>query len=794
MKPVGLATFLACAAVARCGVSTPFLVNPCLNTSFSFSKMPWCDPTLPIDQRISDMLSRMTLDEKIGSLRDKAVAIDSLGLPAYNWWSEATHGVADMRKDWRTPWTTSFAFPITTSMSFNRTLWRKTGEQIGREARALMNAGNAYSTFWAPVVNLARDPRWGRNIETPGEDPYLSGEYATEFVKGFQESPDDPYHLQASACCKHYVANEMESSNVAGVHWDRHHFNANITTQDLVDSYMAPFQACVEKGRVSSLMCSYNAVNGVPSCASPWLLQDIARDAWGFDGYITSDCDADADVLNSHHFTKTPEETVRDVLRAGTDSDCGSFVVKYARSALDKGLISEVDIDGRLAMLFKVRMRLSHFDPLGPLNRIPTADVCSDYGKDLAREGVGQAAALLKNENGRLPLDATSLKSVAVIGPNANLSQKINSYYGPHNPCELKYWSMVDAIQQYVAQTTTALGLPSVASNDTSGTAAAVRLAAAADAVVLVLGTDLDMAREGLDAVDIAVPAGQRALLRAVAGSAKQPVVVVTLTAVPLDLTEWLADPKVGAILHVGQPAVQTLGVGDVLFGKRVPAGRLVQTIYPASYASQVSIFDFNMRPGPSVWPRPDCPKSEYGHCPLGTNPGRTHRFYTGRPVLPFGFGLSYTSFRYEVVQAPASLSLAPLGPLLAGSRHGFLSSRASAAIGPAARYSVTVTNTGSTDADDVVLGFLVPPEAGRNGIPLQVLFGFERVHVPAGESRTVDLYPTWTDFTHVDTGGRRGALPGLYEVRFGLRWPGAGSMGSARRALAAHLEPELVV
>merc|ERR1719420_1168506 len=221
----------------------------------------------------------MTLDEKVGALGTGGNPIDSLGLKPYNWWSEASSGVASGRNTR----TTKFAFPITTGMSFNRTLWQLTGRQIGREARAEMNAGNGYSTFWAPVVNLAREPRWGRNIEVPGEDPYLTGEYAEHFVKGFQEAPEDPGHIQASACCKHYVANEMDGTTQKdGEHHDRNHFDEKISMQDLVDSYMKPFQACVEKGRVSSLMCSYNAVNGVPSCANPWLLQEVARDAWGF--------------------------------------------------------------------------------------------------------------------------------------------------------------------------------------------------------------------------------------------------------------------------------------------------------------------------------------------------------------------------------------------------------------------------------------------------------------------------------------------------------------------------------
>lgn len=183
--------------------------------------------------------------------------------------------------------------------------------------------------------------------------------------------------------------------------------------QDLVDSYMRPFQACVEKGRVSSLMCSYNAVNGVPSCANDWLLQTVARDNWGFDGYITSDCDADADVYKSHHYTSTPEEAVKAVLNAGTDIDCTSFVPTYAQSALDKGLISVQDIDERLKMLFRVRMRLSHFDPKGPLDYIPASAICSDYAMQLSHDAVQQSASLLKNMEQTLPLQKDRVGTVA---------------------------------------------------------------------------------------------------------------------------------------------------------------------------------------------------------------------------------------------------------------------------------------------------------------------------------------------------------------------------------------------
>jgi beta-glucosidase-like glycosyl hydrolase len=678
-------------------------------------------------------------------------------------------------------------------MSFNRTLWNLVGRQIGAEARAMMNAGNGYSTFWAPVINLAREPRWGRNIETPGEDPLLTSDYAEWFVKGMQDAPEDPGHIQASACCKHYVANEMESTTQPdGEHNDRQHVDTTVSMQDLVDSYMKPFQACVEKGRVSGLMCSYNAVNGVPSCANDWLLTTVARDNWGFDGYITSDCDADADVYNSHHYTKTPEEAVRAVLRAGTDVDCTSFVPQHAEAALFKGLITEADIDERLKNLFRVRMRLSHFDPVGPLDKIPMEAICSDYAQELSFDGARQSATLLKNENSALPLERATVGTVAVIGPNARLSKSDAGYYGPKSVCGQHFWTLVDALAQGgKVKTVTTGAIPSVLSENQSGIPAAVEMARSADTVVLAMGTDLTWAREGQDATNISFTDAQSSLIAQVSAAAKKPVIVVVQTAVPLDLSGVLSNKKVGAVLHLGQPSVAVLGVGEVLYGDKAPAGRTIQTVYESSYQDQISIFDFGMRPGPSTFARPDCTEQP-SKCPRGSNPGRTYRFYTGKPVVPFGFGLSYTSFSYSLASQPRAISLAPLEALLAetaASGHQFVRSEASQRHGLSAswrtqvEYSVNVTNHGKMDADDVVLGFITPPEAGKNGVPLKQLFGFERVHVKAGETVTVSLYPDLTDFAQVAADGKMSAAPGEYRVHFGVQETHRHGMGYVEAA-----------
>ena len=305
--------------------------------------------------------------------------------------------------------------------------------------------------------------------------------------------------------------------------------------------------------------CTDNAVNGVPSCANDWLLTEVAREEWGFDGYVTSDCDADNDVVFSHHFTDDPNQGVADVLKAGTDVDCGGFVGKYVASALGNGTITEADIDERLAKLFRVRMRLAHFDPIGPLSTIGADDICNQYSFDLSQDGPAQSSALLKNTAKALPLEASSVGTVAVIGPNANLSESDSGYYGPHNTCAEKpgekgppkYWTLVDAVQKYASKVVSDVAIPNVLSNSTDGIAAAVAMAKSADTVVLGVGTDLSWSAEGHDAKTITFTDAQLQLISQCAEAAKKPIIVVIFTATPLDITPFKDNAKVAAILHV---------------------------------------------------------------------------------------------------------------------------------------------------------------------------------------------------------------------------------------------------
>ncbi len=490
---------------------------------------------------------------------------------------------------------------------------------------------------------------------------------------------------------------------------------------------------------------------------------------------VTSDCDADSDVFFRHNYTRTPEETVQAILRAGADVDCGKFMKTYAPTALAGGQITQTDIDTVLTRLFRVRIRLAQFDPPGVLATIGVDQICSDYARELARDGVRQSAVLLKNDRATLPLDAKSVKSVVVIGPALNITDTV-LYYGGL-PCDNATHSVMDAITQHGVATTFLPGVPDVGSNDTSGVAAAAAAAAAADVVVLAVGSDLLLEREAHDRTVTNFSDGQLALIAAVAAAAKGPVVALLFGGGATDVTP-LMIPTIEAVLWLGQPSVQVVGAGDVLFGKTLdgrpvaPAGRMTQMIYPASYVDAVSMFDFGMRPGPSAWPP-------------GTNPGRTYRFYTGAPVVPFGFGLSYTTWSYAPFNPPGAVSLAAVRAAAgAHAATGVIGHIPAGLKANAVDFFVNVTNTGAVDSDDVVLGFLVPPGAGVDGTPLQELFGFERVFVPAGQTVTVYLGAQGVRFTQAGKDGVRRALAGEYKVRFGVRETAAGGGGFAETKL----------
>ncbi|KAG8503898.1 hypothetical protein CXB51_001855 [Gossypium anomalum] len=653
---------------------------------------PFCKPTLPINQRVQDLISRLTLEEKISQLVNSAPPIPRLGIPEYEWWSEALHGVAyfpglhtGMSLNGTIQSATSFPQVILTAASF---------DAVGREARAVYNAGQATGmTFWAPNINIFRDPRWGRGQETPGEDPVVTGKYAVSFVRGIQgdtfEGGKLGHHLQASACCKHFTAYDLD--NWKGV--NRFVFNAKVSLQDLADTYMPPFRSCIEEGKASGIMCAYNRVNGVPNCADYNLLSKTARAQWGM------------------------------------DVNCGNYLKNYTKSAVVKTKLPISEIDRALHNLFSVRMRLGLFDgnPLQqPFGKIGPDQVCSQEHQNLALEAARNSIVLLKNTYRLLPFSKAKTTSLAVIGPNANSAKTLlGNYAGP--PC--KTVTPLQGLQRYVKDIRYHPGCNAV-NCSYALTDQAVKVAKGAEYVVLVMGLDQTQEREELDRVDLVLSPKQQNLISILARAAKNPVVLVLLSGGPVDISFAKNDKHIGSILWAGYPGeAGGLALAEIIFGDHNPGGRLPVTWYPQSFV-KVPMTDMRMRPEPS---------SGY--------PGRTYRFYQGQKVFEFGYGLSYSNYSYEflpVVQNKVYLNHQIKSPKAELENSNALKHVPVSEIGTELcrkRIPVTVRaqNHGDMGGRHPLLLFVRSEKAG-NGRPEKQLVGFQSVILNAGERADVEF------------------------------------------------------
>ncbi|WOL19415.1 putative beta-D-xylosidase 7 [Canna indica] len=708
----------------------PFLVSPltppfaCDPANSSIQKLDFCKTTLPIDKRVDDLISRLTLQEKTPQLGDIAPAIPRLGIPAYKWWSEALHGVSSWGRGIHFNGTihsaTNFPQVILTAASFNPQLWYRIGQAIGIEARAIYNMGQAEGlTFWSPNVNIFRDPRWGRGQETPGEDPTTASKYAVSFVRGLQGdsfSGGRSPQLKTSACCKHYTAYDLDNwkGNV------RYTFDARVTDQDMEDTYQPPFRSCVKEGQASCIMCSYNRVNGVPTCADYNLLSKTTRGLWGFDGYIASDCDSVALIYGADGYAKSAEEAVADVLQAGMDMNCGDYVQKYAISAVQEKKLSENDINRALHNLFSLRMRLGFFNgnPIyQDLGNISANQVCSKEHQDLALEAARDGIVLLKNRAIVLPLSRSKVRSIGVVGPNANIGYKLlGNYGGP--PCEVI--TPLDALKSYVSNTRHVAGCATTACASTSINEA-VKLARSVDYVIIFMGLDQDLEREDLDRVDLVLPGKQQRLISSVARAARRPIILVLLCGGPVDITFAKSDRRIGAILWAGYPGeAGGLAISQIIFGDHNPGGRLPVTWYPQEFTT-VPMTDMRMRADPS---------SGY--------PGRTYRFYTGKPVYRFGYGLSYSTYSYEFKAKAGSRiylnSSMSLQKTTSDNQSYEIKSLGSIACRKL-KFSavVSVKNHGPMAGKHPVLLFSRWPTV-EHGRPMKQLIGFKNVHLEAGQ------------------------------------------------------------
>ncbi len=659
-------------------------------------------------QQARELVAQMTLEEKAGQLRYDAPAIPRLGVPAYNWWSEALHGVA------RAGTATIFPQAIGLAAMFDDALLEKLGDVAATEGRAKYNAYAAEEdrdifkglTFWSPNINIFRDPRWGRGHETYGEDPYLTARLGQAYVRGLQG--DGPV-MKSAACAKHFAVH-------SGPENLRHRFNAEATPKDMAETYLPAFEACVVNAGVEAVMGAYNRTNGEPCCGSRTLLTDLLRGKWGFQGHVVSDCWAIRDFHEGHNITDTPTQSVALALETGCDLNCGDSYRCILR-AVREGLITEEQITAAAERLFTTRYLLGILGEGSAFDKIPYEVVECEEHLALAQEAARKSCVLLKN-SGLLPLNVETVGTVGVIGPNANSRVSlIGNYHGTAS----RYITVLEGIQDAMEghgralysegcglfkDRVEGLGQPG------DRLAEAVAVAKHSDVVILALGLDETLEGEEMDAgnnaescgdkVDLLLPEPQRELLHRVLDVGK-PTIVVLMAGSAIDLSE--AEERADAILLSWYPgAGGGRAVADLLFGKVSPSGKLPVTFYRNEALREMPEFtDYSMR-------------------------NRTYRYYAGQPLYPFGYGLTYG----DVVVTG-----------VAADRHAA---------------SVTVENCGSRPTEEVIQLYIkdnVSSDAPTN----PVLCGFQRVALEAGERKTVEIAMNSGTFTVVNSQGER--VPG---------------------------------
>ncbi|MDR0537919.1 MAG: glycoside hydrolase family 3 C-terminal domain-containing protein [Tannerellaceae bacterium] len=837
-------------------------------TSKSGYEHPFRDPDLSVEERVNDLVSRLTVEEKISQMLNNAPAIERLGIPAYNWWNEALHGVA------RSPYpVTSYPQAIGIAATWNEAAVHLMADYISTEGRAIYNDASRKGnvgiftglTYWSPNINIFRDPRWGRGQETYGEDPYLTARIGSAFVKGIQG--DDPHYLKASACAKHFAVH-------SGPEWNRHTYNAQVTVHDLRDTYLPAFRELIMEAKVTGVMCAYNAFFGQPCCGSDTLMMEILRKEWGFDGYVTSDCGAIDDFYRTHKTHANASSSAADAVLHGTDCECGNSTYKALAEAIESGLITEAQIDISLKRLFSIRFRLGMFDPEErvPYSRISLSELEAPAHKSHALDMARQSVVLLKNENNLLPLNKGKIRKIAVVGPNADSkSVLLANYYGypskvitlldgikskapeaeiiydkgvnltddyvfvsalrdelftfdnrqgfnatyytnlkmegepvltRHEP-KLDYqwgdgqeiaegliarqmsaiWSTVftadesgevcfeikaddwaelyidgkkqDKIgninayypltaeknrqykldihyRQHADNAEIALDYGRLKRTSPKDVANRVK---EADIIIFAggisskvegeeMGVQIDGFKQG-DRTSIELPSVQKALLRELAGTGK-PIVFVLMTGSAIGL-EWESQniPAIVNAWYGGQAGGQA--VADILFGDYNPAGRLPVTFY-RSTADLPDFEDYSME-------------------------NRTYRYFSGSPIYPFGYGLSYTTFQYDQ---------------LAIEIHDG---------GQSVNVSAIVKNTGVKDGDEVVQLYV----AGQSGspAPIRSLRGFKRINIKAGESIPVTFHLTADDLSLIDELGRSKLMHGPVEIAVGGGQPSSALLSS---------------
>ncbi|HEY9007898.1 MAG TPA: glycoside hydrolase family 3 N-terminal domain-containing protein [Ohtaekwangia sp.] len=694
-----------------------FMLIVSVFSAYSQTRTPYQDTHLPVDERVTDLLKQLTLEEKIQLLGYNSKGVPRLGIPVYNWWNEALHGVA------RAGEATVFPQAIALAATFNDELQQNIADVISTEARAKYNLAVKQDrriqymglTFWSPNINIFRDPRWGRGQETYGEDPYLTSRMGKAFVKGLQGN--DPHYLKTSACAKHFAVHSGPEAN-------RHTFNAIVDEKDLRETYLYAFHELVNGG-VESVMCGYNRVNDEPCCTGNTLLHKILREEWKFKGHVVTDCWALEDIWRRHKVIPDAVHVAAAAVKVGVNMDCSNMLQDDLLKAVQQKLITEKEIEQALIPSLRTQFKLGFYDDpaLVPYHSLGAESVHNAHNIEQARLAAQQSMVLLKNDKNILPLSANKYGSILVTGANAaSLDALLGNYHGVSSNTV----TFVEGITRAAGPATAVqydLGCNDVDSVHFGGLWASET----SDVTIAVLGLtpvsegeegDAFLAAHGGDKADLSIPASHLVFLKALRKKHNKPIIAVITagSAVDINAIAPYADAVVLA-WYSGEQGGNALA--DILFGKVSPSGRLPVTFYNS--------FD-------------DLPAYD-----SYATKGRTYRYFTGKVQYPFGFGLSYTQFAYEWKQKPKEVYKST----------------------DIVSFTATIKNTGAMDGDEVVQAYIKYPSGER--MPLKELKQFKRVHVAAGNKEDVSLNISIADLQKWNLKSNAWeVVPGKYTVFLG--------------------------
>ena len=669
--------------------------------SLSLAAQTYLDPSQPIETRIADLISKMTLEEKAAQLNHLSSRNDRLHIPGWGGWNQTLHGV------WSKQPTTLFPTAIGMSATWDPALIKTITDSMADEARALYNIGadgprsKHGLVFRSPVINISRDPRWGRIQECFGEDPYLAGRITVAYVQGLQGS--HPKYLKVASTLKHFAVNNAET--------DRHSLSATVPERILMEYWLPHWKAGIVEGHAQSVMASYNQLNGVPNIANKYLLTDILRGLWNFDGFVVSDLGGvNTSLVQGSHITDKIEVAAAKAIEAGCDLD-DNFFESTLPASVRSGLLSEEVVNRALTRVLRVAFRLGAFDPaeMVPFSKIGPEVIESQAHRDLALKTALESIVLLRDQNAFLPLDRSKLKSVAVIGPQADRFETGN-YFG----AKPRIVSPVEGLRAKLGagvKVEYAAGCDILEPARAGEIEQAVELASKSDVAILFLGTNLKVEAEGRDRKSLDLPGSQEQLLEAVY-KANPRTVAVIMSGGPISL-KWASGnvPAILAAWYGGEEAGTALA--SVLFGDYNPAGRLPYTVYDS--LDQIP------------------PQDEYD-----VTKGFTYLYFTGKPQYAFGHGLSYTTFRYS------GLKLSP------------------------GHVSVDVENTGTRLGDEVVQLYVhaVNPSVKR---PVKELRGFQRIGLAPKERRSVTFALPSSDLAFYDVQSKKFVVePGTFDIMVG--------------------------